>query len=636
MKYPHLFEPVKLGSTVLRNRIFASATGLSDYSFDGAFSDTAVAYYARKAQGGAAAVAIGECEIDPKGGGKSTGLCVDLSSFGTVAGLWRLANAITAAGAVCSPELQHHGRYGVAALGPSDGEDHGKPCHAMTEEQILATIKSYAAAASNCKMAGCGMVTVHGGHGWLPEQFFAEWTNQRTDRWGGSLENRTRFAVAVCDAIHERCGRDFPIEFRISGTEFEDGYGVDEGIQYAMALDGHADIIHVSVGLHGSGIGPGFFKSYPKMFVKEGKNVHFAAEINKHIKQSLVACVGGMSTPEYMEEVIASGQADIVAIARGLICDPDLPNKARSGREDEIRHCVRCLSCFSNLFPSGRILCAMNPETGRELEAGQVPPQTMKKVLVAGGGIAGMEAALTAARQGHDVTLCEKSDHLGGAITCEEAVPFKANLTSYLIRQEEALLREGVRVKLNTEVTPEFIEEGGYEAVVAALGSEAAVPSIPGIDGKTVLPAEEAYRSPEKCGQKVVILGAGLVGTELAIYLHSLGKEPTVLELAPMMRMDGAFMHGSIVRMELEKRRIPVHLRTAAKRIDPDGVTTEDGCFFPADTVVYATGRKPNYEEAAALSAASPSFAFAGDCTGVKNIMNATKTGWQAGLNIGR
>ena len=636
MKYPHLFEPIRLGNTVLRNRIFASATGLSDYSFDGAFSDAAVAYYARKAQGGAAAVAIGECEIDPKGGGKSTGLCVDLSSFGTVAGLWRLANAITAAGAVCSPELQHHGRYGVAALGPSAGEDHGKPCYAMTEEQILATIQKYAASAANCKMAGCGMVTVHGGHGWLPEQFFAEWTNQRTDRWGGSLENRTRFAVAVCDAIHERCGKDFPVEFRISATEFEDGYGVDEGIQYAMALDGHADIIHVSVGLHGSGIGPGFFKSYPNMFEQEGKNVHFAAEIKKHIKQSLVACVGGMSTPEYMEEVIASGQADIVAIARGLICDPDLPNKARSGREDEIRHCVRCLSCFSNLFPSGRILCAMNPETGRELEAEKAPVQQVKKVLVAGGGIAGMEAALTAARQGHIVTLCEKSDHLGGAITCEEAVPFKANLASYIRQQEEALLQEGVRVKLNTEVTPEFVEKGRYDAVIAALGSEAAVPLIPGIEGQNVLPAEEAYRSPDKCGQKVVILGAGLVGTELAIYLHSLGKEPVVLELAPAMRMDGAFMHGSIVRMELEKRRIPVHLRTAAKRIDPDGVSTEDGCFFPADTVVYATGRKPNFEEAAALSAAAPGFAFAGDCTGVKNIMNATRTGWQAGLNIGR
>ena len=502
MKYPHLFEPLRLGSTVLRNRIFASATGLSDYSFDGAFSDAAVAYYARKAQGGAAAVAIGECEIDPQGGGKSTGLCVDLSSFGTVAGLWRLANAITAAGAVCSPELQHHGRYGIAALGPSDGEDHGKPCHAMTEEQILATIQKYAAAAANCKMAGCGMVTVHGGHGWLPEQFFARWTNQRTDRWGGSLENRTRFAVAVCDAIHERCGKDFPIEFRISGTEFEEGYGIDEGIQYAKALDGHADIIHVSVGVHGSGIGPGFFKSYPNMFEEEGKNVRFAAEIKKHISQSLVACVGGMSTPEYMEEVIASGQADIVAIARGLICDPDLPNKARSGREDEIRHCVRCLSCFSNLFPSGRILCALNPETGRELEAEKTGARRMKKVLVAGGGIAGMEAALTAAKQGHDVTLCEKSDHLGGAITCEEAVPFKANLAAYIRQQADSLLEEGVRVKLNTEVTPEFVQKGKYDAVIAALGSEAAVPPSPASRGRMCFRRRKPTAARKNAGRR--------------------------------------------------------------------------------------------------------------------------------------
>ena len=636
MKYPHLFEPLRLGSTVLRNRIFASPTGLSDYSFDGAFSDAAVAYYARKAQGGAAAVGIGECEIDPKGGGKSTGLCVDLSSFGTVAGLWRLASAITAAGAVASPELQHHGRYGVAGLGPSEGDVHGKPCYAMTEEQILAAIEAYAASAANCKMAGCGMVTIHGGHGWLPEQFFARWTNQRTDRWGGSLENRTRFAVAVCDAIHARCGKDFPIEFRISGTEFDEGYGIDEGIQYAQTLDGHADIIHVSVGIHGDGIGSGFFKSYPNMFEQEGKNVRYAAEIKKHVSRSLVACVGGLSTPEYMEEIIASGQADIVAVARGLICDPDLPNKARSGREGEIRHCVRCLSCFSNLFPSGRILCALNPETGRELEAEKALPFAPRRVLVAGGGIAGMQAALSAAEQGHAVTLCEKSDRLGGAITCEEAVPFKANLAAYLRLQEENLEKAGVRVLLNTEVTPEFVEQGEYDGVIAALGSEATVPPIPGIEGENVLSAEEAYRSPEKCGKRVVILGAGLVGTELAVYLHSLGKEPVILELAGAMRMDGAFMHGSIVRIELEQRRIPVHLRTAAARIDRDGVTAEDGCFFPADTVVYATGRRPNFEEAAALSTAAPAFAFAGDCTSVKNIMNATKTGWQAGRSIGR
>ena len=636
MKYPRLFEPLKLGGTVFRNRIFASATGLSDYSFDGGLSDAAVAYYARKAQGGAAAVVIGECEIDPKGGGKSTGACVDLSSFGTVSALWRLASAINGHGAVASPELQHHGRYGIAALGPSDGEADGKPCHAMTEEQILAAIQSYAVSAANCKMAGCGMVTVHGGHGWLPEQFFARWTNQRTDRWGGSLENRTRFAVAVCDAIHERCGRDFPIEFRISGTEFEEGYGIDEGIEYAKALDGHADIIHVSVGVHGSGIGPGFFKSYPNMFEQEGKNVRFAAEIKKHVSQSLVACVGGLSNPEYMEEIIASGQADIVAIARGLICDPDLPNKARAGRDEEIRHCLRCLSCFSNLFPSGRILCALNPETGRELEAEKPLPVKKQKVLVAGSGIAGMQAAVTAAKQGHDVTLCEKSDRLGGAITCEENVPFKATLASYLKLQEEELEKAGVRVRLNTEVTPAYAEKGGYDAVIAALGSEAVKPPIPGIDGSTVLDAETAYRNPELCGRRTVILGAGLVGTELAIYLHSLGKEPVILELARSMRADGAFMHASVVRIELEKRRIPVHFSTAAQRIDADGVTCEDGCFFPADTVVYATGRRPLYEEAAALSGTASSFAFAGDCAGVKNIMNATKTGWQAGRSIGR
>ncbi len=636
MKYPHLFQPFRIGSTVFRNRIFASATGITDYSFDGAFSDAAVAYFERKAQGGAAAVAIGECDVDPVNGGRAPGPCIDLSSFGIVGGLCRLSSAITGHGAVASPELVHHGRYGTKALGPSDGDVHGKPCYGMTEEQVLAAIRAYGSAAALCKMAGFNMVTVHGGHGWLPEQFFARWTNQRTDQWGGSVENRARFAVAVCDEIHKRCGRDFPIEFRISGTEFDEGYAIDEGIQYAQALDGHADIIHVSVGLHGDLSGLNWIKSYPTMFEQEGKNVRYAAEIKKYISQSLVATVGALSTPEYMEEIIATGKADVVAIARGLICDPDLPNKARSGREEEIRHCVRCFGCFSNIFPAGRIFCALNPETGHEREVAQAKPAEKRKLLVAGGGVAGMQAALTAAKEGHEVTLCEKSDHLGGAITCEEEVPFKAGLKAYLKQQEQALEKAGVRILKNTEVTPEYVREGGYDAVFAALGSKAVKPKIEGIDGPGVLDAETAYRSPTKCGQKVVVLGGGLVGTELAIYLHSLGKEPTILELMGALRAEGSSMHLTAVRLELQNRAIPVHLNTAAEKITPEGVYTAGGGFFPADTVVYATGRKPSFEEAAALSQAAGDFALLGDCVSPKNIMSANRAAWIAARDLGR
>lgn len=633
--YPNLFSPVQVGNVVFRNRILASATGHIDYNYDNTLTDAAVAYYARKAQGGAAAVVIGECQINPADGGRG-GACIDLSNFGSVKGLYRLASAINGYGAVASPELQHAGRYGGKALGPSDGLVSGKPCHAMTEEQILSTIQDYAKAASLCKMAGFQMVTVHGGHGWLPEQFFARWTNQRTDRWGGSVENRARFAVAVCDAIHEACGRDFPVEFRISGTEFDDGYDIDEGIQYAMALDGHADIIHVSVGLHGDLSGLNWIKSYPTMFEAEGKNVKYAAEIKKHVKQSYVATVGALCSPEYMEEIIASGQADFVAIARGLICDPELPNKARRGQADSIRKCLRCFGCFSNLFPAGKILCAINPESGREEAASADPPaKEKKKLLVAGGGVAGMEAAITAARQGHQVVLCEKSGRLGGVLLCEEQVPFKQNLARYLLQQEKLLQELGVEVRLNTAVTPEYAEAEGFDAVFAALGSEAVKPKIPGIDGSSVLDAESAYRSPELVGQKAVILGAGLVGTELALYLQGLGREVEVLELSGNIQAAGSSMHATAIRLELQNRGMEINFNTAASEISSEGVKTADGRFFPADTVIYATGRRPRLAEAAALSQVQGDFALLGDSTGAKNIMHATSTAWLAARNLG-
>ena len=639
MKYPHLFEPFRIGSTVYRNHIFASPTGITAYSHDGGFSDAGIAYYERKAMGGAAAVCIGECQIDPAHGGRP-GATVDLGKMNTVSAMSRLAAAINGHGAAASVELQHYGMYGAnmgakdGGWGPSALDVHGKMSKEMSEEQILATIKAYATAAANCKMAGFKMVTIHGAHGWLPEQFFSRWTNKRTDRWGGSLENRTRFAVAVCDAIHERCGRDFPVEFRISATEFEEGYDPEEGIGYAMALDGHADIIHVSVGIHGDGMGPTFTTSYPNMFEIEGKNVHYAAEIKKHITQSRVAAVGSMTTPAYMEEVIASGQADIVCLARGLICDPDLPNKARSGREDEIRTCLRCVSCFSSLWPSGQIHCALNPETGYEQDAQKAVQVQKQKVLVAGGGVTGMQAALTAAAMGHDVTLAEKTDKLGGAITCEEAVPFKKNLHKYLDQQRASLGKAGVKVLLNTEVTPAFVEAGNYDAVLAAIGSAAVKPKIEGIDGPTVLDAESAYLHPEKCGDKVVILGAGLVGSELAIYLTGLGKQAEILELAERMPYGG--MHSRNVATQLKNASVAIHMKTAAKKITDQGVEAEDGTFYPADTVVYATGRKPLFEEAAALGVNKGTFNIIGDCDKVANILTANRAAWVIARDIGR
>jgi putative ubiquitin-RnfH superfamily antitoxin RatB of RatAB toxin-antitoxin module len=275
------------------------------------------------------------------------------------------------------------------AYGPVACDDGGRRVLEMPEEIIARTIEKYAEAALFAKRCGFGMVTVHGGHGWLISQFLSPSLNTRKDKWGGApIENRARIAVEICDAIRKAVGPGFPTEIRISGSEcYPGGYGIDEGIAFAKQLDGHVDLIHVSAGSHE--VEEVFTVTHPSMFLEDGVNVRYAAEIKKHVKTP-VATVGALSDPDLMEEILASQKADVVEIARGLLADPDLPKKARAGRGCEIRRCMRCLSCFSELMKAGQFYCAINPESGREAEMKfSLPAAERKRVLVAGGGYAG-------------------------------------------------------------------------------------------------------------------------------------------------------------------------------------------------------------------------------------------------------
>jgi 2,4-dienoyl-CoA reductase-like NADH-dependent reductase (Old Yellow Enzyme family) len=427
---------------------------------------------------------------------------------------------------------QGHKIYGPVEC---ETESFGKKIHAypMTEEIIERTIRKHAEAALFAKSCGFGMVTLHAAHGFLMHQFMSPTLNHRTDEYGGSFENRMRFPLEIVRAVRAAVGPSFPLELRISGSEvYEGGYGIDYGCRIAEAFDGLVDLIHVSAGSHEDA--RVFTVTHPSMFLEDGVNVKYAAEVKKRVKISKVATVGALSDPAMLEEIIASGKADVVEMARGLICDPDLPNKAREGREDEIVTCIRCFTCFSNLIRHGHIVCALNPEISDESERkfARTPAQK-KKVLVAGGGIAGMEAALACAGRGHEVILCEKSPRLGGVLRCEEKVPFKKHLRRYLDRQAVKIALAGFDLRLNTEATPALAAELEPDAIIAAVGAEPLIPHIPGIGRENVFKAEELYIDPEKAGKKVVILGGGLVGCELAVYLGDLGKNVTILEMLP-------------------------------------------------------------------------------------------------------
>ena len=364
-----------------------------------------------------------------------------------------------------------------------------------------------------------------------------------------------------------------------------------------------------------------------------------AAEIKKHVKTP-VAAIGALSDPELMEEIIASGQADVVEAARALLADPDLPDKARAGRETEARRCMRCLACFSNEMTYGQPYCAINPESGRELEMRyDIPPAVKKRILIAGGGVGGMQAALTCASRGHEVILCEKNLRLGGVLRCEEGVSFKKNLGYYLDQQEAAVKRSAIDLRLGTEVTPEFAASLSPDVIIASIGSVPIKPRLPGIDGANTMAAQDAYQNTNAVGKSVVILGAGLVGIELGLHLLSKGRSVKVVEMLGHISDGGNFLHIPGLKVEIAKRGLEIDFNTTAKEITASGVVCVcNGAerVYEADTVVYAVGLSPNREAAISLGACAPEFHMIGDCVASRNITNATSEAFMIARSIGR
>ena len=637
-QFPNLFTPIQAGGALFRNRIFAAPMGVSFVDHDGLLMPEVGAFYERKALGGAASVCISGGGVSLRGRAYGGGMLPYTNYRGRPFYTY-VTNAITRHGCMASIELQHGGIHstltadrGEQIYGPMETDYKTYHALAMPEEIIEETIADFVKGAKYAKSVGFGMVTLHGGHGWLIHQFMSPLQNQRTDCWGGSLENRLRLPREICKAIKKEVP-GMVIEMRMSGSEgVPDGYDIDEGIRLAAGLDGYADIIHVSAG------NSGFTVTHPSMFQPDGMNVKLAAAIKPHIHQSKVATVGALSDPEYLEEIIASGQADIVEMARGLTCDPDLPNKARTGRTDEINLCLRCNHCYSEVMSSGQFCCTLNPQVGREEEYSTQPlAAEPKKIVVIGGGIAGMQAAITARKRGHSVALYEKSDRLGGVLLCEDKVPFKKHLAEYIEKQILRLNRSGAEVHIGETVTPEQVKAMQPDVVIAAIGSKAAMPPIPGLE--STVPVTEAYANPEALGQKVVILGGGMAGTELSVYLHSLGKEPVVVEMADKLNFGNNSTHAIGVNEQLTNRKIAIHLDTKVTAVQNGRVeyeTAEGRGTMDADSIVNALGRIPLQSEAASYAMSAPVFYAIGDCLAAKTMYEANLLGYNTVMDIGK
>lgn len=643
--YPNLANPITINGVTFKNRIFGAPMSNPELDPDCHMRKEDLAFHENRARGGLATVAIGLGIVDPVGRVHTKE--VTLYDVMSLPSLKEYANAMHRHNCIAVMELAHGGKYAGArshdgagdplVLGPNNEiNPDGLQVTSMSDEDIERVANCYADAAVLCQKAGIDMVLVHGGHGWLLGQFMSPTMNRRTDKWGGSLENRMRFPLLVIEKIRKACGNKMLIEYRMSGSEIiEGGYGIDEGIKMAEMLDGKVDIIHVSAGVHEDQ--DAFVVTHPSMFIEHGCNVHLAAEIKKHVKTP-VATVGGLNDPDMMEEIIASGQADIVEIARQSICDPYFPEKAFSGHKDDITKCCRCFTCFYNYLTNRTFCCAFNPVVGNELEnKSGFPAAAPKKVVVVGGGVGGMEAAVTAAKRGHTVTLFEKNDRLGGQLLSEQYIPFKQDMYNFVKVLEGRLKETNVEVKLNTEITAE--EAAGLKAdvVMVAVGAKPVVPPVKGIDSPKVAGLDVLHQKEPQVGQKVVILGGGLVGSEAAIYLDGLGKDVTVVEMKDDWAADAYFMHKNAMNIYIRNSGIKIHTDTTAKAVTEEGLLceTKDGeLLLEADTILLAAGMKVDQEFVNSFYNTADRVFMIGDCVKPGRVVEAVTLGYNRAIDI--
>ena len=560
------------------------------------------------------------------------------------------SDAIKKYNAFSAVELIHPGTrsnpeyYDGPIWGPSDGPGHlGKDYVEMPQEIIDYVVDCFGNAAEMAKLGGIDMVMVHAGHGWLLHQFLSPLNNRRTDKYGGSLENRARITLEVIENIRKKCGPDFPIEIRMSGTEIvQGGLTLEDQVEFAKLLDGKVDLIHVTSGtFHVPSTNQHMI---PNGFLPEGCNVYLAEAIKKAMKHTPVVTVGALGNPDLMESILAEGRADMVALGRPLLADPDLPNKLKAGRVEDVYPCLRCMACISESFvpyvkyPSRIRRCPVNPTAYKEVPASRVTNTAdPKKVLVIGGGPAGMEAATVLAERGHQVILCEKDGQLGGALRYAKYVPFKKKVDQFMHVLIRRLGRSGAEIRLNTPVTPELAEAIAPDVIVAALGAKFDPPDFLNNSRGQVVMALDALREPEKTGQKVVIAGGGLVGCELALQLGQLGREVTLVSRKAEVCRDASFLYREGLLMELEKVGVTILNSTACVGAEPSGAvirTAEGEKTIPADTVIAATGFSPREEEAEAFRESAYDFWKIGDCFQVRKIFNAMREGYNAGAHI--
>jgi 2,4-dienoyl-CoA reductase-like NADH-dependent reductase (Old Yellow Enzyme family)/thioredoxin reductase len=638
----HLFSPIQIGTMTAKNRLLMSAMSIN-FGVDekGRVAEQLTEYFVARAKGGTGMMLVGGGAVHPTG--------LELPHLPTlwdddcIPALQKMTEAVRPYGAKFGVQLMHGGRqsYHDQKVAPSPlpapAVVKGIPKE-LTVPEIHELVKSFGDAARRCKDAGFDFLEIHGAHGYLINQFLAKNSNKRTDEYGGTFENRIRFLLELFRDIKDKTGKDFPVGIRINGNDYiKDGWGLEEALKLAKILEKEgADYLHVSAGVYGS-----TELTIPSMYIAHGCFVHLAEAVRKEVSVP-VATVGRIKSPEFADRIIKEGKADIVALGRSLLADPEFANKAAAGNFSQIRPCIGCcLGCIHNVLQLEPGACVANPDVGREYQLkGDNKAEHPKKILVVGAGPAGLAAARMAALRGHQVTVCEETGHIGGLARLAALPPGRSEIMDIVKFFVNELNRLKVEIRLNVALTKEFLESVKPEAMILATGSLPEMPIIKGLfqTDMELCTVTDVLEGNSVTGDKIIVIGGNQAGLVLADFLAEKGKEVAVLNRKRHFGEEMSANDRFYLRERLKRDSVKLYKQVSVKEFLPDGAVfrsgDEDFRLEGFDTVVISEKMTPIRKVSELFKGTDIPVHIIGDAKSPRILMHALSEAEEIGREI--